>query len=222
MIRLRRAGAGVFVVGIVLAAGCDSAGPQVGNVTHERGGRSGGTGTFVQPMAAPGPAPAEPAGRHARLPMGLEGAPIAGGGRIGGGAQAAPPPPTEAPTNVLENALRMQFGTPTDCISEATRPTLAGTLSLTVTVRVMPSGRVTSAIVTGRGLSSEDLTCMRERAEQIHLPGPVEDAPRTVMATVSYEVSSTPPVVAPPTIPPEGEGRPPGFVPPSSTLPIPQ
>lgn len=159
-----------------------------------------------------------------------------GGDPAGGAGTLAVAP--ETPEDVLGNALRMRFGTPTDCVSEQTRETLRGALDITVTVRVMPSGRVTSSSVSGRGLSAADLACMRARAEGIHLPGPVENAPRSVMATVRFEISSTPGTTQEPeplperqlgpghvragsTLPASGteSERPRGFVPPSSTLP---
>jgi len=134
--------------------------------------------------------------------------------------------------------LRSAFGTPTSCISASTRERLQGALTLNVTVRVSPSGRVTSATVSGAGLASGDVACMTERAEGLRL-GPIEDAPRSVRATITFDIASTagtrsdsetpewqnrPGAQAPGTTLPAGgtAARPTGFVPPSSTLPATQ
>lgn len=152
-----------------------------------------------------------------------------GGGSAGGGGEDG--------TTDYSAALASAFGSPTSCISAATRERLEGqsTLRVNVRVRATPSGRVTSATVTGGALSGEDLACMTAHAEGVRLP-PVEDGPRTITASIEYDVQSTPGTRADPeppeirlpsgaqrpavVLPAQGaEGRPSGAVTPDSTLP---
>jgi hypothetical protein len=96
--------------------------------------------------------------------------------------------PSSAPE--LPAALARAFGTPTICISPATRARLEGRLTVHVQVNVTPSGIVTRANVTSSQLAREDLECMRVHAERLRLPGPIPNAPRSVSTAVEYDVSS--------------------------------
>lgn len=201
------------------------------------------------PMGAASPRPGPVA-----APPGPGSSPSDFGARRGTARPFAPPSPAAASTGPrgaeadevdesgvdLRAALQRAFGSPAHCISSETRAHLGDSLSLLVSVRVTGTGRVVSATVTGSSLSDDDLSCMRRHAESLRLPSPIEDAPRTVAASVRYEVAggsittagdpaSAPPVrTAPPNSQPPGRTlpaagsvteRPAGFVPPSSTLP---
>ncbi len=173
-------------------AGCDAVSPSVVPVAGERGAGSPTdvTGPTVDMgLPAPGardpdaprrpPAPRQPGDRGVPGVAGL-GGPAA----IGPTERAAPPD--------YGNALRVAFGTPTDCISPASRERLRDRLTVQVSVRATPSGRVTSASVNGAGLSPEDLACMTRRAEALQLTGPIEGAPRTIATSIEYTIASTP------------------------------
>ncbi len=184
----------------------------------------------------PGSAPATPAGgsRHRLSPRPMP-PPLpstrAGGG---GGARAAEATgPTDAE---LRGALTRAFGAPTSCISEEARDAIEGTLTVQVSVVLTAEGRVTRGDVSAPHLSRDDLECMRRHAEGLHFINEVPDAPRTVTASIEYQIHETPgeahtelpPVVrgpgrlAPDTTLPAGgteTERPNGFVSPTSTLP---
>lgn len=189
----------VGILALFLGAGCDDGpGPRV-NPLRTRGGAVVETpaasnrpdeepSTFLPRPAAPAPAPA----------------------------------PREAEPAVrrdeLPEALQRAFGAPTACISAATREQLGATLRLHVSARVTGTGRVVSATVSGPALSPADLDCLRRHAEGLRLPGPIENAPRTVATTVEYQVASASARPAEPSPPPPRE-RQPGSVAPGSTLP---
>jgi hypothetical protein len=252
---LRRAGPPLL---LLLAAplaplafgGCgeDNAGPSPTPVVSERGPGGGrGTGSAAPEVVLPAVAGQLPAPRDRRAERQAPAFPPEPGGGGGGGAPTGEEDEDEPTEDPLPRALQAAFGAPTDCVSEETRGRLHDTLSVRVTVRVLPSGRPVSADVSGARLSDTDLECMRARALALRLPGPVADAPRTVAATITYQVASaraeteqreaflsfglpepggsapnTGAVAAPGTTLPAGgaaSGRPTGFVAPSSTLP---
>lgn len=76
-------------------------------------------------------------------------------------------------------------------MSEQTRDAIGDRLRVQVTVRVTSTGRCVSAQVSGSGLSESDLACLTQRAEGVRLPGPINDAPRTVTASIDYAVEDT-------------------------------
>ncbi|MGE0787009.1 MAG: hypothetical protein AB7S26_15150 [Sandaracinaceae bacterium] len=218
---------------LALAVGCES-GPIAG--TNTRGAvRGDPPPAIVLAPVAPPPATTRRGARGGASPSPATpaAAPVAIGGA--GGAEGASRPVD--PNEELSRALASAFGTPTDCISDASRDRLRGTLSINVNVRVLGSGRVLNATVSALGLLPEDTECMRRRAENLRLPGPVEGAPRSVSTTVRYEIQDTRvtttersvvPVAPQPgrvaadsTLPAANTetGRPAGSVAPSSTLP---
>ncbi|MFK7987811.1 MAG: hypothetical protein AB8I08_17470 [Sandaracinaceae bacterium] len=137
----------------------------------------------------------------------------------------------------LQRALTHAFGDPSSCLSDAARDQMGERLQLQVTVRVTGTGRCIDAQVSGGGLPAADLACLTRRAETLRLPGPIEDAPRTVSASIEYAVEDTRTqraertpedperhrgtVRADRTLDPAGTetARPGGFVEPSRTLP---
>jgi hypothetical protein len=189
------------------------------------------------PAAAPAPSPT----RSRREPRRAAPAPSVGRAEP---AVAAPLASPEAPSaSDLSAALARAFGTPTDCISAATRERLttgdgARRLSMQVQVVVTGSGRVTRASVSGSQLAEDDLECLRRRAEAVRIDAPIPDAPRSITTSIEYDVRSarvTPSGPDPIVGVPRGPGqvapsstlpgaqteteRPRGFIPPSSTLP---
>ncbi|MCB9596182.1 MAG: hypothetical protein H6719_25900 [Sandaracinaceae bacterium] len=193
MSSLRHLGAGLLLA-CAVGAGCDSGGPSMNPVATERGaGQPTDVHGAVPPPGLPAVGARDPEARHAPPPSPnphpRPALPPAGG--AGGGA-AGQEPTGAAPAQDYSNALRTAFGTPTDCISAETRASLQGSVTVHVSVRATPSGRVTSATVSGNGLSSQDTACMTTRAERLQLVGPIEGAPRTITADITYTVTSTP------------------------------
>lgn len=223
------AGLTLVLAGPLLAA-CDAGGESPTRVS-ERGASRGGS-----PSAGPGTSPdliptSTPAPRRRRV---RDRPPAGGAAGPGprGGIVAEEPSEEEDPDERLRRALAQSFGTPTACLSDQTRDRLEDELAVHLSVRVMGSGRVLSAQVSGAGLSAEDRECMVARAEGLRLPGPIEGAPRTVSTTVRYEVQDSRVTVSERgdpyvTFAPGGEdGEPPppreygpGTVHPDSTLP---
>lgn len=123
----------------------------------------------------------------------------------------------EAEGRDLEADLRRAFGAPADCLSEETRDAMGDALTLQVSVRVTPAGRVVSAEVTGGALSEADRACLTRRAEGIRMAAPIEDAPRTVSATIRYSVQDGRVTTTERELPERSYG--PGTLLPDSTLP---
>jgi len=219
-----------------LAAGCSGETLDGRRIQNERGAvdPTASRGATARPVT-PAPGAVDPNATR-RPPAPTPGAraaiPAAPGATAGAGAAAG-----GGDTADYSAALASAFGSPASCISASTRERLEGqsTLRVSVRVRATPSGRVTSATVTGGGLSDEDRACMTAHAEGLRLPA-IEDGPRTVSASIEYDVQSTPGTRTDPETPeyrlPSGaqrpgvvlpaqgaEGRPAGAVTPDSTLP---
>ena len=240
---LHRAGlplALLFLLGSVVGLGCDDERAPLS--ARPGSGRGPGGGTPTEASGPPVPIP----GVAGQLPTDARRArrsaptfpPEPGAGSTGRAA-AVDEEDDQADADPLPSALRQAFGSPTSCISEATRDRLGETLHVHVSVRVTPSGRLASANVSSSQLSAEDLECMQRHALALHLPSPIANAPRTVATEVEYrvqdgrvstQVQTGPPprtpapgtVAAGATLPAGGTetARPTGFVAPGSTLPV--
>jgi hypothetical protein len=130
--------------------------------------------------------------------------------------------------------LGAAIGSPTSCIDTETARTLHGHLAISVSANVTPTGSVTRATASG-GLPPAALECIRTRALGAHIAPPIEGAPRTVTASLAFDVTTTDDVttrvtpvwhqpgqiVEPGIVTPAigAEGRPAGSVPPDITQP---
>jgi hypothetical protein len=159
--------------------------------------------------------------------------PPTGGTSTTTGTTAATAAEPEGRNYVAE--LATAVGSPAACIDTAIARTMHGRLSIQITATVMASGGVTRATASGGSLPESVVTCMQARALAARIAGPVEDAPRTISTTLTFDVATTddtvtqvtpdwhqPGAVAEPghVLPAVGaEGRPEGAVAPDSTLP---
>lgn len=237
-----RSPARTWVLALVVASGCgDTTDATVG---RGRGARGPAAAT-ASPQAADdapvpfGEAPAADRERARARPRRPDPGPRRAPGRAAGGGAGATGL-GEAPDGESEDVrdlLRRAFGTPTACLSEQTRDALDDRLTVTVTARVMPSGRVLDAEVSSSALSEADRACMRRHARGLRLRSGLEGTPRAVTASIEYTVQDDrvsrtereapprdlhPGTLAPDrTLPAAGtaEGRPPGSVTPDLTLP---
>lgn len=87
-----------------------------------------------------------------------------------------PPPPDR------EGELRALVGDPTACIGRIEDP--PAELSIHLAATVSTSGVVTRYEVSNAHLSDEAIECIGNRLANARFAGPVEDAPRTIHATV--------------------------------------
>ncbi|HJL15825.1 MAG TPA: hypothetical protein RMH99_09225, partial [Sandaracinaceae bacterium LLY-WYZ-13_1] len=117
----------------------------------------------------------------------------------------------------VRGMLERAFGTPTRCLSEETRDALEDSLQVTVTARVLPSGRVLDAEVSGGALSDADRACMRRHARGMRLRSDLPGTPRSVTATITYAVRDDRVTRTERTVP--DRGLHPGTLDPDSTLP---
>lgn len=97
------------------------------------------------------------------------------------------PPEAEAPTMEPPSPdraaeLRSLVGDPTSCIGRIENP--PAELSIHVAATVTTTGVVTRHEVSNPHLSEEAIECIGNRLANARFAGPVEDAPRTIHATV--------------------------------------
>lgn len=85
------------------------------------------------------------------------------------------------PKRDLPGELRQAFGSASGCLAPGS--VSAGGVPASLSVVMSTSGRVTRATVTAP-VSRQELRCLRERAEQLALRGPFEDAPKSVTTSI--------------------------------------
>lgn len=136
-----------------------------------------------RPPAAPVPAPGRQ--RPPPTPPDWE-APRGASPGAAGGAEGEES--DRDPEESLRRHLQDAFGTPTACISEETRDRLDDALHVSVTARVLPSGRVLDATVSASALSEADLACMRRHAQTLRLRSGIPGTPRSISASIEYRV----------------------------------
>lgn len=139
-------------------------------------------------------------------------------------------PRPEPQRGVREAQLAAAFGSAADCLVPGSLPGGSATLSLRAVVS--GSGRVTRAEVS-LPASREVVRCLRQKAERLTLPGPVEGAPLSLSVSVPVTAPPAPvsdaPLVRPlpagaeapgVVLPATGrDGLGVGYVPPDTTLP---
>lgn len=106
--------------------------------------------------------------------------------------EAEAPEVEEPEARDLTAELRESFRLPHDCFTYARVESFGSSLTVSVRVTVMPSGRVTRAEVTASALTPDEIACVERSAMDVPFRSPVEGAPRTVSATIEFEVATTP------------------------------
>lgn len=106
-------------------------------------------------------------------------------------APEAPAATTASEERDLGAELAAAVGSPASCIDLATARSLHGSLSIHVTATVTPTGSVTRGTASGAGLPAAAAECVQARVLAAHLAPPIEGAPRTISATLSFEVTAT-------------------------------
>jgi len=114
-------------------------------------------------------------------------------------AEGAAPDAGKAPERDLASELLALMGHPARCVDLGAVARGGGRLSVTMTVHVVPSGRITRATAMAPGQPPEVLKCLEERVVAATFRGPVEGAPRVVTTTLPIEVVAQPtaPAAAP-------------------------
>lgn len=137
----------------------------------EAPGEGRGTPTASPRAEDPSPAPAERAGAL----------PTAEGSEAGRDAS----PPSEPERN-LGRELHAAVGDPTPCLP-SDQEALPSRLTIAVRATLSLTGVVTRAEVRAPELSETARRCIRERVQEVRLPGPIPDAPRTAHTTLTLE-----------------------------------
>ena len=82
------------------------------------------------------------------------------------------------------------IGAPTACLAPRVGGAAPKELSIGLEVQVIELGRVTRAYARSPQLTEDELTCVRKRLEGVRFRAPVESAPRSVSATLRFELKA--------------------------------
>jgi hypothetical protein len=104
---------------------------------------------------------------------------------------------TPAPPD-REAELRALVGDPASCIPRSENP--PAQLSISVSATVSVTGVVTRREVHGAGLSEDAIECIGARLDSARFRGPVENAPRTIRATLELRWQAPEPTMTDPTM----------------------
>jgi hypothetical protein len=80
--------------------------------------------------------------------------------------------------------LRAALGDPSGCLAARTGPDAPREIGIEFEAHVMAAGNVSRGYVRSPQLVAEELECLRKRIEPLRLRPPIDDAPRTVRATL--------------------------------------
>jgi hypothetical protein len=111
-------------------------------------------------------------------------------------AQPAKPKPEAAPEQKPEerdlNAeLLAAVGSPVDCLKPRTGESAPTALHIQIDATVVETGLVTRAYAHSSQLDAEELQCMTKRVSSLRLRAPIDQAPRSLSATLEL-TSKTP------------------------------
>lgn len=90
----------------------------------------------------------------------------------------------------LGQELLAAIGSPTDCLRPRTGPDVPASISVALEAVVVESGMVTRAYARSSALAPEENECVRKRLAGVSLRGPIEEAPRSVTATLEFKQKS--------------------------------
>jgi hypothetical protein len=111
-------------------------------------------------------------------------------------AKAADAKPPEKEKRDYGAELLAAVGSPVDCLKPRTAgPDVPGRISIVVDATVTETGLVTRGYASSSQLDAEELKCVEQRLATLRMRGPIEDAPRSVRATV--ELALQPPATKP-------------------------
>lgn len=136
--------------------------------------------------------PADPShapGKRRRAPTA---SPRAGGpSRVRAEPRSARPPApgdetNDEPARDLGAELHAAIGDPTPCLP-SDQEALPSRLTIAVQAHLSLTGVVTRAEVRVPELSDAARRCIRDRVQDVRLPGPIPDAPRSVRTTLTLE-----------------------------------
>lgn len=95
--------------------------------------------------------------------------------------------PAPAPDRDYAAELRPVIENPIGCVPADERGSFPPSVTVRASVQVFDDGRVNRPTVSASGLSAGVIACLTERVARFRFRAPVEPAPRTVSATVTFE-----------------------------------
>jgi len=102
-------------------------------------------------------------------------------------SEATPP---DAGTRDYGAELRAALGDPSGCLTARTGPDIPKQISIDVEAYVMATGNISRSYVRSPQLVAEELECIRRRLEPLRLRPPIDDAPRSVRATLTLALET--------------------------------
>jgi hypothetical protein len=94
----------------------------------------------------------------------------------------------EEPERDYSAELRNAFGSPLGCLRQRTAAEAPSELAIELSATVMTGGNISRSDVSSAQLEAEELRCLESQLETRRLPGEVEDAPRSVQATITLQM----------------------------------
>jgi hypothetical protein len=92
--------------------------------------------------------------------------------------------------------LLAAVGSPVQCLKPRTAgPDVPSQISIAIDATVVETGLVTRAYASSSQLDAEELKCVEQRLSTLRMRAPIEDAPRSIRATI--ELALQPPAPAP-------------------------
>jgi hypothetical protein len=86
--------------------------------------------------------------------------------------------------------LRAALGDPSSCLTARTGPDIPREINIDVEAYVMATGNISRSYVRSPQLVADELDCIRRRVEPLRLRPPIDDAPRSVRATLTLALET--------------------------------
>lgn len=139
-----------------------------------------------EPKAAPAPARAPATSTNPFPP----GAAEPRGSNPVAAAQEPKPEAPEPEKRDFGKELLSAVGTPTQCLHPRVGPDAPASIQIELEAHLIDTGMVTRAYARSSVLDSEELECVRKRVAALRLRGPIEEAPRSVSATLEFKLKT--------------------------------
>jgi hypothetical protein len=139
-----------------------------------------------------GPAPGASAKPSTSGPL-FPKAPKLGGSNPVAAAQEAQPNAAEPEAEKkrdLSAELLSAVGTPTACLHARTGADAPSSIRVDVEAYLIETGMVTRAYARSSALDPEEIECVRKRVASLRLRAPIEEAPRSVSATLEFKLKT--------------------------------
>jgi hypothetical protein len=99
-------------------------------------------------------------------------------------------PAEEAPQRDYAAELLGALGTPSDCLKPRNAADAPPEIAVDLEAHVLDTGQTTRGYARSPALDPDELSCVQRRLEAVRLQAPVQDAPRTITATLRLQLKT--------------------------------